>query len=390
MKVGIIGAGFAGVAAAQAIAKEGMNVTLFSAEKALPYFRQRLPEFTFDQEYCEDIFFNKLEWYAENGIDLRRNSRVKAFTADFEVSLEDNSQEKFNALIITTGASPVIPSFVHESSAKTIFPMWNYSEAIEIKKMVKSHKQLAIIGGGLIGIESALRADNNDLSITIIEEMPHLMSRTFGSKASEVIESELRSRSMDLLLNNGVYAIQEAYNNMIGIDMKDKDCFLCNFAILAVGAWFDVSMAVEAGLETDSRILVNEHLETSLPGIFAAGDIAQLSLLRPCSAEEASQQGAAVGQNVLAYLNGRQQQIYDAKPVPVHMKYKDFENYSCGEIPGIDKKGRILNFEDMKAYRNYIYENGALTNVQMSGSNKDSTNQKKCFLGKMWSKLKGN
>ncbi len=389
MKVGVIGAGSAGVAAARVIAQKGVEVTLFSAEKVLPYFRPRLPEFAFEQEPLDNIFMNKLEWYAENGINLRLDSKVKAFTSDFEVCLKDDSREKFDALIVATGGGPAIPSFFSESSGKNAFPLWNYSDALEIRKRVKSSKKMAIIGGGIIGIETALRAENYGLHITIIEKMTHLMSRHFGEKASEIIEMQLRDYNMDLVLNDNVRAIEDTYNDMTMIVMENDMGIFCDFVVLSVGVEFDTAMAAEAGLKTDCRILVNEHLETSSSGIFAAGDIAQFSIPTPCSAKEALQQGKVAGSNVLAYLNNMELQSYEVQPVPVRLKYKNFELYSIGEVPGIDNEEKVLDIQDMKVYRSCVYEKSALAGVQMVGSNKDSMKyQKEFLLGKVWRKLK--
>ncbi len=293
-------------------------------------------------------------------------------------------------MVIATGADPVIPPFIRESSAKAIFPMWNYPEALEIRKRIKINKQVAIIGGGLNGTESALRAEDNDLDITLIEKMPHLLSRYFGKKASGVIEAQLRMRNITLMLNDRVSAIEESYNNMTMVDMENGGAFLCDFIVLTIGSRFDTSMAAEAGLQTGRQILVNEHLQTSSPGIFAAGDIAQFSQLRPCSAEEATQQGKIAGYNVLAYLNGKELQSYEEQPVPFYLKYKDFEVYSLGEVPEIGDKEKVLTFEAMKVYRGCVYEKSALAGVQMVGSNKDSMKYEKEFLlGKIWSKIKG-
>jgi len=106
MKVGIIGAGPAGVAAAKTIKEENVEVVLFSEEKFPPYYRPRLPEFAFGDDVSDDIFMNKREWYAENGIELRLDTKVKAFNTDFEITLEDGSREKFDALVIATGGGP--------------------------------------------------------------------------------------------------------------------------------------------------------------------------------------------------------------------------------------------------------------------------------------------
>ncbi len=387
MKVGIIGAGQAGVAAAQVIAQEGVEVTLFSAEKVFPYYRQRLPEFAFGHENHDNIFIHKPEWYAENNIDIRLNSKVKSFNSDFEVFLKNDKQEKFNALIIATGAIPHTLPCLCENKEKNIFMLWNYSDAVKIKKHLKSSKHIAIIGGGLIGVESALRAESKDLNITMIEKEPHLVAKYFGSKASTVIEEQLHKRNIDFRLNNTVCQTSET-KTFIELDLQDNDSFLCDFAILTIGSKFDIEMAAAANLKTDLQIVVDNCLQTSSPGIFAAGDIAQLPILRPCSGKEAVQQGKIAGNNVLAYLNGKSLQVYEVEPVPIQLKYKDFEAYSIGEVSEIGNEENVLDFDQMKIYRGCIYENSALTGVQMVGTNKDFSRYQEEFLSqKMWKML---
>jgi len=401
MKVGIIGAGPAGVTAAQVIANENVEVTLFSAEKVLPYHRLRLPEFALGEEQLDNIFINKQKWYDENGIDLRLDTKVKAFNHNFEITLEDDSQEKFDALIVATGARSILPNFYKKSTAKNIFSLWNYSDAIKIKQKMKSSKKVAIIGGGVIGIEIALRAENNGLKVTIIEKSEHLMSRNFGKKASELIETQLRDHNIDLLLDDSVTSIEENSNNMLAVNVDNDMGVICDFVILSIGAGFNTSMAVDAGLKTDRQIIVDKHLQTSTPGIFAAGDIAQLYRITPCSAKEALQQGKAVGHNVLAYLNDKKMENYNVQPVPIRLKYKNFEMYSIGQIPDEDQdeyqdqskekvKEKILDSADMKVYRGCIYEDSALAGVQMVGSNKDIRKYQEQFLmSKVWDKIKG-
>jgi NAD(P)H-nitrite reductase large subunit len=396
MKVGIIGAGPAGVTAARVIAKGNVGVMLFSAEKALPYYRPRLPELAFSDEHLDNIFMNPREWYADNGIELRMDSKVKAFDNNFEVTLEDNSREKFDALVIATGGGPVLPGFYKESAAKNIFPLWNYSDAVKIKEKLKSSKKIVIVGGGVIGIESALRAENNGLKVVIVEKEQHLMSRNFGIKASELIETQLHGRNIDLLLNHSVASIEENSNNMLAVRIENDTSVTCDFVVLSIGAGFDTSMAVAAGLKTDRQIIVDKRLQTSSPGIFAAGDIAQLYRITPCSAKEALQQGKVAGNNVLAYLNGEKLADYNVQPVPLRLDYKDFEIYSIGEIPG-DKennkdkvKENFFDYNDMKVYRGLIYEGSALAGVQMVGSNKDIRKyQEQFLLAKVWDKIKG-
>ena len=390
MKVGIIGAGPAGVAAAQVIAEKGVEVTLFSAEKVLPYYRPRLPELAFGDKQLDNIFMNELEWYAEKGIDLKLDSKVKAINSDFEITLEDGSNEKFDALVIAIGGGPVIPDFCKQSNSKNISSLWTYSDAIHIREQIKSSKKITIIGGGVIGIEAALRAGDNDLRVVIIEKMKHLMSINFAKHASELIETQLRDRNVDLLLDDSVTAIEDTPDNKTLVVMEQENGVMCDFVVLSIGAGFDTSLASEAGIKTDRQILVDKNMQTSSPGIFAAGDIAQFSRPAPCSAKESLQQGKTVGLNVLAYLNNKKMKIYEVQPVPVRLKYKDFEIYSIGKVPKIDDDEKLLDSDDLKVYRGCIYEGSVLAGVQMVGSNKDIRKyQEQFLLAKVWEKIKG-
>ena len=397
MKVGIIGAGPAGIAAAKTIReKNNVEVIVFSEEKVPPYYRPRLPEFAFDDDSSGDIFMNEQEWYAENSIDLRLDTKVKSFNKDFEVTLEDDSREKFDALIIATGGGPVLPKFYKESNAENVFPLWSYSDALQIREKLKSSKKMVIIGGGVIGVESALRAEMKGLKVTIVEKAPHLMVRNFGKKASELIEMQLWNRNIDLLLDDGVVFIEKSDGDMSTVCVDSDMAVTCDLVVMSIGAGFDTSMAAAAGLKIDQRIVVDKHLQTSSAGIFAAGDIAQLYRITPCSAKEALQQGRVAGHNVIAYLNGEKMSDYNVEPVPIRLKYKDFEIYSIGETPGGKKrKGykveeKILDQDDMKAYRGLIYEGSGLAGVQLVNSNKDIRKyQKQFLLAKMWDKIKG-
>ena len=390
MKIGIIGAGFAGVAASRVIAKEGHEVSLFSAEKVPPYYRQRLPELAFGQEEPENIFLNSSEWYSENGIDLRLNTRVKAFNSDFEISTESGEKYNFDALIVATGGGPVIPPFAAKGLNDFIFPLWNYADAQEIRARCAKSKHMLIIGGGIIGIESALRAERHNLKISIVEKMPHLMSRNFSKKASKVIETQLLARGVDLYTGKGVETVEKGPDGECIVKIEGNESIKCDFVVISIGAGFDNRMADAAGLKTDKQIIVDKHLSTSLPGIFAAGDVAQFTLPRPCSAKEALQQGKAVGENIVAYLKGEEMKEYEVLPVPVRFKYDDFELYSIGLPPGKGDEVKLLDYDAVKVYRGCVYENSALAGVQMVGSSKDFLKyQQEYLVSRIWEKMKG-
>jgi pyruvate/2-oxoglutarate dehydrogenase complex dihydrolipoamide dehydrogenase (E3) component len=187
------------------------------------------------------------------------------------------------------------------------------------------------------------------------------------------------------MLEKDVNVIENTYNNKTIVNIGGKGGILCDYALLSIGASFDVSMAKEAGINTDRQIIVDNKLQTSITGIYAAGDIAQLSSPGPCSARESSLQGKIAGANVVAYLKDEEQQIYEAEPVPLRFKYRDFELYSIGKTPNIGSHEEILDYKNMELYRACVYEHCALAGVQMVGSNKDFIKLQKEFLAsKIW------
>ncbi|MCD4650356.1 MAG: FAD-dependent oxidoreductase [Candidatus Cloacimonetes bacterium] len=367
MKIGIIGAGFAGVTAAQVAAEAGAEVTLYSAEKMLPYFRPRLPEIAFEKR--SNIAIKPLEWYSEKSINLKLNSEVISFNPDFSVVVSDNSKENFDALIIATGGKSAIPPFARNSNVKKMFTIWNLSDAIAISEQAKRGSRVVIIGGGVIGLETALRATNMGLDITVIDRNSRLMSRNFGTKASQVIEALMRKQNVKLLFDTSVSKVENCTDMTVKISLKNNENLLCDFVILSIGAGFDISLATKAGLNTDKRIIVDNELRTSSDGIFAAGDIAQFPI--PCSAKEALAQGRIAGHNAVAWLTGEETRTYNPEPVIMRLKHNDFELYSVGKIPANSNEERILEFDAAQLYRGCVYEDNTLSGVQMVGSDKD-------------------
>ena len=126
MRIGIIGAGHAGVSAARKAAELGAEVTLFSAEDVLPYFRPRVVALAFGLTDEESICMHPGEWYEEHGIDLRLSSPVSSIdTTAFTVSTQySENEEAFDALILAGGAHPVVLPWA-QGLGSAVRPMWS-------------------------------------------------------------------------------------------------------------------------------------------------------------------------------------------------------------------------------------------------------------------------
>lgn len=374
MKIGIIGAGHAGVAAAQEAVKYGAEVTLFSEEQFLPYYRPRTTSVAFCQSGENDIFMHPEGWYPDNKINLVLETKiVKINTNENSLTSESGKSYKFDKIIITTGAKPIVPPFAKALIQKgKISPLWTMKDALAIRKRITSAKNIVIIGGGAIGIESALRALDAGLNVTIIEKAPNLMIRNLSPKASSTLRNILNEKGIRLIMNT---TIEEIQNKKNGVEIKiHSEKIYAGIALLSTGGIPNTKIA---GLPSNSEkgIEVDFQTRICLPNSFAAGDAALFKNIKyHCSALKANEQGKVAGANAAGNDNFAE---YKPSAIAVEVKFKDFELHSIGcTKKDNNKKEEILESSET-IYRSVIKSNNNIVGIQMVGSGKDFITYKK-------------
>jgi nitrite reductase (NADH) large subunit len=216
MKIGIVGAGHAGVSAAQEAIKYGAEITLFSEENFLPYYRPRITSVAFLQTEEMDIFMHPEGWYSDNKIKLVLATKiVQINTNEISLTSEYGKSHSFDKIIITTGAKPIVPSFAEPLILQgKVSPLWTIQDALTIRKKISSIKNIAVVGGGVIGIESALRALDAGLNVSIIEKAPRLMIRNLSPKASYTLSNILKEKGIRVIMNAAIGGIHEKSNGV--------------------------------------------------------------------------------------------------------------------------------------------------------------------------------
>jgi nitrite reductase (NADH) large subunit len=369
MKIGIIGAGHAGVAAAQAVAKAGHQVTLFSNESCLPYFRPRIPGIAFGQISEEESTMYPMDWYSEQNIDLKIGQPAIRISADKKIISKSNQEHYFDKILITAGASPIIPPFARNCSSGLVIPLWSMKYARAIKAKLSEIRKIVIIGGGVIGIEAALRAVDAGLSVTIIERNNYLMERNLSNRASILLAQTLEGKGIKLLTGCTVESIDDT-SKTVNITTDKLDSLKTELVILSIGNTFNLQFAEHSGLEKDRAIIVDTKMQSTNKDYFAAGDIAQLpNIINVCSAIKAVKQGKVAGTNSVS----SEMVEFNIEPVSVLLKYKDFQLYAIGETLTDGFKEEILDNTN-STYRALVKKNDKIVGIQMIG---DLTDYKK-------------
>jgi 3-phenylpropionate/trans-cinnamate dioxygenase ferredoxin reductase component len=357
MRIAIIGAGHAGVEAAVAACKAGARVSLFSEEPLLPYFRPRLVALAFGQVQREAVYMHPEAWYAGQGIDLRLNTPVRALDPKAGALVAgDSPPEPFDAFVLACGAHPIRPTLANAPVSLPILPIWSIAEAEAVRAHVRPGASVTVLGGGILGIETALRAREVGLAVTLVERMDRLMPLQFAPDGSAMLRRLLELRG--IVVRTGV--------STTGADLGG------DFVALTIGAGPNLDLAKTAGLTVIKGVVTDVCLQTSHPRVFAAGDMVQFpGSTRPC-VREAVAQGRSAGINAVAAASGRPLEIHTPQNAPLTFKGGDLELASSGHPGGSDTELRLLAEETLpNTFRALVLQNGTLTGVQMVGIRKD-------------------
>jgi len=369
MRIGIIGAGHAGVEAARQARDRGADVVLFSGESVLPYFRPRVVALAFGQVEPDAISIRPKDWYGQNGIDLRLDCPVTELDARTKTVVARGRRETFDGLVIATGAAPVLLPFVRELPDDAI-ALWDVRRSLAIREKLGTARHVAVLGGGISGVEAALYAVDAGLAVTIIERENRLMPMQFGDRAAGVLAARLRDKGIHLTLGLWAESVSRTGRGL-EVVLNDGETILCDLLVTTVGAVCDVALFERAGLRTDRGVLVDDCLQTAMPGVFACGDIAQRDGRRTASVMRATRQGRAAGTNVVAAAEGREPEPVPEIVVPLSFKHEDMEFHAVGPPRGTNLEEKVLPDSGADIHRSVLLENGLLRGVQMIGTSVD-------------------
>jgi NADPH-dependent 2,4-dienoyl-CoA reductase/sulfur reductase-like enzyme/nitrite reductase/ring-hydroxylating ferredoxin subunit len=270
--IAIIGAGAAGSAAAEMLRRCGFSgtLTLVDCEPASPYDRPNLSKDYLAGSAPEEwISLPNSGAYAEHGIDVIR-ARVTAIDVPGRsLELEGHAPVQWEALLLATGAEPIVLD-LPGVEGPNVYYLRSLADSRSIIEAAKHAKTACVIGGSFIGLEVAasLRARGVAVHVVAPEALP--LARVLGDRLGTFIKSLHEEKGVVFHLGRKPASIEP---NAVVLD--DGSRVECDMVVIGVGVRPRLALAEAAGLVLDRGVAVNEFLETSAPGIYAAGDIAR-------------------------------------------------------------------------------------------------------------------
>lgn len=272
----IVGAGLAGAKAAESLRTEGFKgrILLFGEEPERPYERPALSK-SFLQGLSEraKIYVHSRQWYADHDIELHTSTRVAAIDRPGrQVQLAGGERITYDKLLLATGASP---RELPDAGSHSVYYLRRIEDCLQLRFAFTTAKRVVIIGGGWIGLEVAAAARAANVEVVLLERGDVPLLRPLGRETADVFARLHRAHGVDLRTGAHLgHIITNADGRATGVQLDDGSRVEADLVVVGVGALPNISLAEEAGLLVDNGVKVDEHLRTSDPDIFAAGDVA--------------------------------------------------------------------------------------------------------------------
>ncbi len=302
----IVGGGLAGAKAAESLRSEGFEgpLVLVGDEDGLPYERPPLSkDFLRGEVARESAFVHDEAFYEQHRIELRPSTRATELRlAERELVLSDGERLGFKSLLLATGAEPRRLR-IEGSDLAGIRYLRNLEDSEAIREGIRPGAKLVVVGAGWIGAEVAASARSMGAEVALIDPMEVPLQRVLGTEVGSVYRDLHAEHGVELRLGEGVEGFEGA-ERVERVRLASGSAVDCDLVVVGVGVMPRSGLAHAAGIDVDNGIVVDERLQTSAPGVFAAGDVAnhrhpQFGPLRVEHWANALNQGLAAGRSML-------------------------------------------------------------------------------------------
>jgi 3-phenylpropionate/trans-cinnamate dioxygenase ferredoxin reductase subunit len=274
----IVGAALAGASAAKTLREEGFDgrIVLVGLEEHHPYIRPPLSkEFLSGAAERDTVFVEKPEWYAEHDVELLMGVRALSVDPiDRLVALDDGSDLQYTKLLLATGSHPRRPE-LEGVDLRGVHLLRTLDDSETLRGLLAGGgRRVVSVGAGWIGLEVAATARTlgNDVTVLVRGAVP--LAAALGEDVGGVFAQLHIDNGVDLRTRASVARLLGTDGTVTGVELTDGIVLPADLVVLGIGAAPNLELAESAGLELTTGVAVDEHLRSSDPDIYAAGDIA--------------------------------------------------------------------------------------------------------------------
>ncbi|MDR2353319.1 MAG: FAD-dependent oxidoreductase [Deltaproteobacteria bacterium] len=350
----IIGAGIAGLTAAETLRKENPDaeIVLFSEEKQSPYYRPRLPEVVSGKVPADKIYVHPDEWFIDKKLEFRKGEKAVEICQDNnQIRGSLGSRLTYDKILLATGASAFLPEAVQNCSLGGIYPVRTLPDAWSINFAARNARRATLLGSGLLGLEIGYALTRLNVEVHVLERSTRILPNQTTSKSSAKLRAILEREGFIFHLDSEALKV-EGEKNLERVILRSGEAINCDFMVVSAGIVPNLELAKSLKVKTDRAIVVDQYLETTIPNIYAAGDCAQTPDGRGGLWAIARQEGLVAGFN-LAQTDPSKRKSYEPILPSSTLKVAGVELITSGNIDPADKLP-MAEFETGASYRKIV------------------------------------
>jgi nitrite reductase (NADH) large subunit len=214
------------------------------------------------------------QWYEKRDLQIHLNNKVLGIeTGRKELLLEDRLRVSYDKLLLANGARSFVPP-IEEVKKPGVFSLRSVEDALTIKGYAVNAKKAIIFGGGLLGLEFAASLRRLGRQVEVVEVSPRLLPRQLDQDGATFLKGRIENLGIKIALN--VRTVKILGEKMVsGVLLEDGREISGDLVLISAGVRSNTSLAAEAGIKVDRGIVVDRHMQTSVDGVYAAGDVAE-------------------------------------------------------------------------------------------------------------------
>ncbi len=329
-RVVIIGNGVGGISAAEALRKRDpdCHITIVSRETRAFYNRMALCKVIYGNRALEGLTIMPDDWYRDNGIDVWLNTLVADIDREaHSVQLATGQRLDYDKLVLATGAEAFVPPF-YGAKLRGIYVLRNADDALAIRRWIQSRRcrHAVVLGGGVLGVETADALRELGLTVQIIESAPRLMVGQLDGASALLVQQHLEEKGIKVATDEELSAAIGS-NRIHGVTLSDHLHHLpADIMVVCAGVRPEVGLARKAELDIERGIVVDSSMRTSDPDILAVGDVAEIDGRLPSLWASATEQGRIAACSIV----GKEAHFEVSTTPPVYLKVKGIELCAFG------------------------------------------------------------
>jgi nitrite reductase (NADH) large subunit len=366
----IVGNGMAAAKLVEELSKTALGryaIAVIGAEPRLAYNRVLLSSVLAGEVASHDIELKPASWWRDHGVTLKYNTLATEIDIGRrELKIDNDESISFSKLVLATGSMPLRLN-VPGSELAGVHTFRDSRDADLLLTLAAQKKRVVVVGGGLLGLEAAYGLARAGAPVTLLHLMDRLMERQLDQPAGALLKALVERKGIQVLLGANTARIHGT-SRVEGVELADGRIIAAEAVIFAAGIRPNVGLARDAAISVNRGIVVDDHLQTSEPGIYALGECAEHRGTCYGLVEPAYEQARVLARHLAA-----KPAAYQGSVVATNLKVSGVAVFSAGDfVGGNGSEAIVLNDTTRGVYKKLVVTDGHLTGAVLIGETQDA------------------